>query len=398
MLNERYVALGRVRSVIRELFEYGIARKAEIGEENVFDFSLGNPCVPPPEEFERELSGLIAGGDALSLHGYTSAPGAPEARAAVAAYINSAFGCPVKAGDIYMTCGAAAAVTITLCALCGAGDEVLAFAPYFPEYKVFAGQAGAKFVAVPSLPGTFAPDVSALSAALTRKTKAVIINSPNNPSGVVYSADEIAAICSVLRRHSESTGSPVYLISDEPYRELVYGGAEVPYVMNFYDDSVVCYSFSKSLSVPGERIGYIALNPKAAQRDDLFAAVCGAGRALGYVCAPSLLQRACTRLMGRTSDISAYERNRDRLLSELERYGYEVVRPQGAFYLFVRSPEPDAAAFAERAKKFELLLVPSDDFGVKGYVRIAYCVGADMIERSLPAFRALAQSYGLNEK
>ena len=394
MLNQRCVKLGKVRSVIRELFEYGNARKAQIGEDKVFDFSLGNPSVPPPAELKEVMLDLINNSDPVALHGYTSAPGAPAVRQAVADYINKNFGSHVSAGDIYMTCGAAAALTITLCALCNAGDEVITFAPCFPEYSVFCGRAGAKLIMAETEADTFDIDISAFRSALSPKTKAVIINSPNNPGGVVYSAEKIAALCGALKEHSSKIASPVYLISDEPYRELVYGGEEVPYVMNYYDNSIVCYSFSKSLSVPGERIGYIAVNSLAEDRSDVFAAVCGAGRSLGYVCAPSLLQLACAKLLGRTSDISAYERNRNRLCAALEEYGYEVVRPQGAFYLFVKSLEPDANAFAERAKEFELLLVPGDDFGAKGYVRIAYCVSAEMIERSLPAFKALAESYG----
>lgn len=395
MLNKRCVKLGKVRSVIRELFEYGNARKAQIGEDKVFDFSLGNPSVPPPAELEEVMLDLIKNSDPVSLHGYTSAPGALNVRRAVADYINSHFGNHVAAGDIYMTCGAAAALTISLCALCNEGDEVITFTPCFPEYAVFAEQAGAKLVRVKSHGGTFEPDISALRAALSPKTKAVIINSPNNPSGVVYSEESIKALCAALEEHSGKLASPVYLISDEPYRELVYGGEKVPYVMNYYKNSLVCYSFSKSLSVPGERIGYIAVNSEAEEREDVFAAVCGAGRSLGYVCAPSLLQQVCARLIGKTSSLEAYRRNRDMLCSALEEYGYEVVKPQGAFYLFVKSLEPDANAFAERAKKFELLLVPGDDFGCDGYVRIAYCVSTDMLERSLPAFRALAESYGI---
>ena len=393
MLNQRCVQLGKVRSVIRELFEYGNARKAEIGEDKVFDFSLGNPSVPPPSELEEVMLGLIKNSDPVNLYGYTSAQGAPGVRRAVAEYINTNFGNHVTENDIYMTCGAAAALTITLCALCNEGDEVVTFVPCFPEYSVFAAQAGAQLIKVKTCGGTFDIDVAAFRSALTPKTKAVIINSPNNPSGVVYPESSIRALCDVLREHSAKLGSPVYLISDEPYRELVYGGEEVPYVMNYYKNSIVCYSFSKSLSVPGERIGYIAVCDGAEGADDLYAAVCGAGRSLGYVCAPSLLQFACAKMLGKTSDISVYKRNRDRLCSALEEYGYEVVKPQGAFYLFVRAMEEDAVAFAERAKQFELLLVPGDDFGCKGYVRIAYCVSPDMIERSLSAFRDLANSY-----
>ena len=397
MLNQRCVQLGKVRSVIRELFEYGNARKAEIGENKVFDFSLGNPSVPPPAEFEEVMLGLIKNSDPVNLYGYTSAQGAPGVRRAVAEYINTNFGNHVTENDIYMTCGAAAAITITLCALCNEGDEVITFVPCFPEYSVFAAQAGAQLIKVKTCGGTFDIDVAAFRSALTPKTKAVIINSPNNPSGVVYPESSIRALCDVLREHSAKLGSPVYLISDEPYRELVYGGEEVPYVMNYYKNSIVCYSFSKSLSVPGERIGYIAVNSEAEDRGNVYAAVCGAGRSLGYVCAPSLMQQVCAKLIGKTSDISAYERNRDVLCSALTSYGFGVVKPQGAFYLFLKSPEPDANAFAERAKKHELLLVPGDDFGAEGYVRIAYCVSPGMIERSLPAFRALAEEYKMKK-
>lgn len=396
MINQRYVKLGNVRSVIRELFEYGNARKREIGEENVFDFSLGNPSVPSPEEFNVALADMVEHTDPVALHGYTSAQGAPEVRTAVADYINGTFGSHVTPDLIYMTCGAAAALTITLCALCNEGDEVITFVPYFPEYAVFAAQAGAKLVPVSTEENTFDIDFATLSAALGAKTKAVIINSPNNPSGVVYPEESIKKLAAMLKEHSKKTGSPVYLIADEPYRELVYDGEKVPYVMNYYGDSIVCYSFSKSLSLPGERIGYIAVSKDAAEAESVFAAVCGAGRSLGYVCAPSLLQRAVIKFLGHTSDISVYKRNRDRLCSALESYGFTVVRPQGAFYLFVKALEEDDYAFCERAKQFELLLVPGEGFGGKGYVRIAYCVSPQMIERALPAFVKLAQSYGKN--
>lgn len=393
MINQRNVRLGKVRSVIRDLFEYGNRLKAEIGEENVYDFSLGNPSVPPPEEVKSALIRLLNEEEPVSLHGYTSAHGAADVRAAVADYIASNFGAKVSADDIYMTCGAAAALTITLCALCNKGDEVIAFAPFFPEYSVFAQQAGAKIVAVAGEEGTFQIDFAALKAALTPKTKAVIINSPNNPSGAVYSAQCIQKLCKLLYEHSAAINSPVYLISDEPYRELVYGGAEVPYVMNYYKNSIVCYSFSKSLSLPGERIGYIAVNGEMEQRAEVYAAVCGAGRSLGYVCAPALLQKLVREVIGKTSDISVYERNRNALCAALSEYGYKFVVPQGAFYLFVKSLEPSASAFSERAKKYNLLLVPSESFGVEGYVRICYCVSEDIVKRSLSAFKALAESY-----
>ncbi len=393
MINNRYVELGKVRSVIRELFEYGNKRKAQIGADNVFDFSLGNPNVPPPEIVDKTLMELLSSCDPVEMHGYTSAQGAADVRAAVAAYINRNFNANISLDDIYMTCGAAAAITITLCALCNGGDEVITFVPYFPEYTVFCGQAGAKLVPLRTKDGTFEIDFDNLEGAFTDRTKAVIINSPNNPSGVVYSEECIKRLCDILKARSKKTGKIIYLVSDEPYRELVYDGQKVPYVMNYYADSIVCYSFSKSLSLPGDRIGYIALSPSIKDKQDVYAAVCGAGRSLGYVCAPGLMQKLVSRVIGAVSDISVYKANRDRLCSALEEYGYDVVKPQGAFYLFVKALEENANAFAERAKGYELLLVPGDGFGCDGYVRISYCVSPDMIERSLPAFRALSQSY-----
>lgn len=393
MLNETNVKLGKVRSCIRELFEYGKKRKAEIGEENVFDFSLGNPSVPAPPEVKETLLDIITDTDPVELHGYTSAQGAVGVRTAIAGYTNRRFGTSLTADCIYMTCGAAASLTITLNALCNAGDEVITFAPYFPEYKVFTEHAGAKLIVVPGEEKTFQIDFDKLKEALSPKTKAVIINSPNNPSGVVYSEKTIKNLCAALKAHCQKTGNPVYLVSDEPYRELVFGGIKVPFVMNCYDRSIVCYSYSKSLSLPGERIGYVAVNNKMPEHAEVYAGVCGAGRALGFVCAPALFQKLVERVYDKTSDISVYKRNRDRLCGALESYGYTVVNPDGAFYAFIKSFEEDAKAFAERAKKYELLIVPGDDFGCKGYVRISYCVSPQTIEKSLPAFKALAESY-----
>ena len=393
MINQKSVQLGSVRSVIRELFEYGKARKAQIGEENVFDFSLGNPSVAPPAEVENALVDILTHGDPVAVHGYTSAQGDASVRAAVADYINANFSVGIGADNIYMTCGAAASLCIILNALLNEGDEVITIAPYFPEYKVFTEHARGKLVPVQGSEGTFQPDIAAIKGAITPHTKAVLINSPNNPSGVVYTEESIKQLCKVLQECKDN-GQTIYLISDEPYRELVFGGVKVPYIMNYYADSIVCYSFSKSLSLPGERIGYIAVNPAMCNAGEVYAAICGAGRALGYVCAPSLFQLIIPRVIGKTSDISVYERNRDVLSAALQSYGYEVVKPDGAFYLFVKSLEPDSDAFAERAKEHELLIVSAKSFGVEGYVRISYCVSPDMIARSLPAFKALAESYG----
>lgn len=394
MINQKSVQLGSVRSVIRELFEYGKKRKAQIGEDNVFDFSLGNPSVPPPAQVEEALENVLKTRDPVQVHGYTSAQGDASVRSAIAGYISKNYGVPQTADLIYMTCGAAASLAITFNALLNAGDEVITVAPYFPEYKVFCEHAGGVLVPVKGEAGTFQPDIAAVRAAITPKTKAVLINSPNNPSGVVYSEERITQLCKVLKECKER-GQTIYLIADEPYRELVFGGVKVPYIMNYYDESIVCYSFSKSLSLPGERIGYIAIAPAMRNAGEVYAAVCGAGRALGYVCAPALFQLIIPEVLGLTADISVYERNRDTLSAALESYGFTVVRPDGAFYLFVQSPEPDSDAFAERAKEHELLIVSAKSFGVEGYVRISYCVSPEMIARSLPAFRALALSYGL---
>ena len=394
-MNQRMYALGSRRSVIREIFEFGKQRAQEVGKENVFDFSLGNPSVNPPRIVADTLAELVREEDQTALHGYTSAQGDLSVRRAIADYIRTAHGAEADPDFIYMTCGAAASLTITLSALCNEGDEVITFAPYFTEYKVFTETAGASLVALDSDPDTFQIDFDLLEKAINEKTAAVLVNSPNNPSGVVYGEETVKRLAKLLEEKSAQFGRTIYLITDEPYRELVYGGVKVPYLTNYYPHTIVCYSYSKSLSLPGERIGYIFVNPAAKDATALYLAVCGAGRALGYVCAPSLFQKLIARCQGVTSDVSVYERNRDTLAGALRSYGFRCVQPDGAFYLFVKSPEPDAYAFCERAKKYNLLLVPGDDFGCKGYVRIAYCVSHEMIERSLPAFEKLAKEYSL---
>ena len=394
-MNQRMYALGSRRSVIREIFEFGKQRAQEVGKENVFDFSLGNPSVNPPRIVADTLAELVREEDQTALHGYTSAQGDLSVRRAIADYIRTAHGAEADPDFIYMTCGAAASLTITLSALCNEGDEVITFAPYFTEYKVFTETAGASLVALDSDPDTFQIDFDLLEKAVCEKTAAVLVNSPNNPSGVVYGEETVKRLAKLLEEKSAQFGRTIYLITDEPYRELVYGGVKVPYLTNYYPHTIVCYSYSKSLSLPGERIGYIFVNPAAKDAKALYLAVCGAGRALGYVCAPSLFQKLIARCQGVTSDVSVYERNLDTLAGALRGYGFRCVQPDGAFYLFVKSPEPDAYAFCERAKKYNLLLVPGDDFGCKGYVRIAYCVSHEMIERSLPAFEKLAKEYSL---
>lgn len=393
MVSDKMLELGRHRSVIREIFEYGNQRRAQIGAQNVFDFSLGNPSVPAPQIVTDTLQKLIAETPAAALHAYTSAPGDMQVRETVAQYVRDTFGFAANAKHIYMTVGAAASLSVTLTALVEDGDEVIAFAPYFPEYRVFVQRTGAKFVPVKSAEGTFQIDGEALAAAINAHTKAVIVNSPNNPTGAVLTEQSIKRLSTILRAKSEEYGHPIYLISDEPYRELVYDNTPVPYLPLYYRDTVVCYSFSKSLSLPGERIGYILVSSKMEDADLVFDAVCGAGRALGYVCAPSLFQQLVKECLGHTADVAVYDENRKLLYDALTEYGFEAVNPDGAFYLFLKSPEPDANAFCEKAKAFELLLVPGDDFGCPGYVRIAYCVTTQQVRRSLPAFRQLAKLY-----
>lgn len=393
-INKKMVALGTVRSVIREIFEYGNKRAKEIGRENIFDFSLGNPSVPAPDSVDSTIKDLLENTSSTVLHGYTSAQGDEKVRTLISDDIRSRFGADVTKDDIYMTCGAAASLTVTLNALVCDGDEVVVIAPFFPEYKVFAENAGAKLVVVPADTEKFQIDFDAFEKALSPKTKAVIINTPGNPTGVVLTPDCIKKLCSVLTEKSKEFGNIIYLIADEPYRELVYDDkTEVPYLINEYDASVICYSFSKSLSLPGERIGYIAIGRNMPDNREIYAAVCGAGRALGFVCAPSMMQRVVSSCLGMTSDLSVYKTNRDLLYNSLTEYGFECVHPDGAFYLFMKAPSGDATAFCESAKKYELLLVPSDSFGCSGYVRISYCVSTDMIKRALPAFRKLAEEW-----
>ena len=392
MFNKDMYALGSKRSSIRELFEYGKKRAEEVGEDGVFDFSLGNPNVPSPACVKEALLSL-ANDDSAALHGYTSAHGDKGVREAIAANIRERFGANVQADNIYMTCGAAASLCITLRALCEDNDEFVIIAPYFPEYKVFIEAQGGKVVCAPCNEKDFQIDINALKSAITSRTKAVIVNSPNNPCGVIYDQNTVQSLCDVLSKKSKEYGRPIFIISDEPYRELAYDNIRVPYIMNYYADSVVCYSYSKSLSLPGERIGYIAVNPEAKNSSELYLAICGAGRALGYVCAPSTYQRVVEKCVNALPDISAYKRNRDLIYDSLTSIGYECVHPDGAFYLFVKALEEDANRFADNAKQLGLLLVPSDDFGIKGYVRIAYCVSHDMIARSIPVFEKLYNLY-----
>lgn len=394
-INEKMYELGSKRSVIREIFEYSKKRAQEIGAENVFDFSLGNPSVPAPNCVNEAIVELLKTEDPTLLHGYTSAQGDLSVRKAIADDINKKFNANLTPDLIYMTCGAAASLTISLKAVLNAGEEVIAFAPYFTEYKVFVENANGVLVKCNPEDITFQIDLEHFNSLINKNTRAVILNSPNNPSGVVYTEETIKNVCKILEEKQKEYGKEIYLIVDEPYRELVYGNVKVPYLMNYYDNAIVCYSFSKSLSLPGERIGYIAVNPKMSKKTEVYLSVCGAGRSLGYVCAPSLFQQVVKKTIGATTDVKIYEENRNILLNSLTEYGYTCVNPDGAFYLFVKALEKDANAFAEKAKKYEILVVPCDDFGVEGYVRIAYCVDKERIVNSLPAFKKLAKDYGV---
>lgn len=392
MLNETMYELGSKSSVIRELFAYGLERKKVVGADKVYDFSLGNPSIPAPVEVKQALMELLEE-PAEVLHGYSPASGDPEVRRVLAESVNRRFGTNFTADNFYMTVGAAASLNISINAVANPGDDFITFAPFFPEYTVWVENAKANMVVTPADTKSFQIDFDAFEKLLSPKTKGIIINSPNNPSGVVYSEETVKRLAALLEQKQKEYGTTIYLITDEPYREIVYDGVTVPYVTKYYANTIVCYSYSKSLSLPGERIGYIIVPDEVEDSKRVMAAVAGAGRALGYVCAPVLFQRAVAKCVDVTGDISAYAKNRDLLYKGLTELGYECVRPQGAFYLFVKSPEPDANAFSERAKKYDLLIVPSDSFGCPGYVRISYCVSEKTIVDSMPAFEKLIKEY-----
>ena len=391
-INEASRAYGAQKSSIREISAYANARKAEIGAENVFDFSLGNPSIPAPDAVRASIERALAL-PATQLHGYTPASGLPAVREAVAASLCRRFGeKTASAGDLYLTCGAAASLSITFHAIVNPGDEVIVIAPYFPEYRVWIETAGATCVEVMADAKTFQIDVAAVAAAITPRTRAVVINTPNNPVGSVYSRENLEELAAALRDAEKRLGTAITIVSDEPYREITYG-AEVPWVPALYDRTIVCYSYSKSLSLPGERIGWVLVPPTSPEHDDLVFAVAGAGRKLGFVCAPALFQRVLADCVDCPTDVEAYAENRRALTEGLSRLGYEFIEPEGAFYLWVKALEPDANAFFERARALELLPVPSDSFGCTGWVRVGYCVSHETIVNSMPAWEKLAASY-----
>ena len=391
MINKNMYALGANRSCIRELFEYGRQRAALVGAENVFDYSLGNPSIPAPAGVNEAIRAVLEEMPSLAIHGYTSAPGDLPLRQAVADDLNQRYDAGVRPGDLFIGCGAAPELVSVIRALAVENSEFIAVAPFFPEYRPFVESSGGKLVVVPADIPNFQIDFAALEAALNANTQAIILNSPNNPAGTVYTAETLGKLAALLEKKSAEFGKTIYIISDEPYRELVYGGVIAPWIPGIYDSTIVCYSWSKSLSLPGERIGYVYVPEKCADHDDLYAAIAGAARAGGHVCAPSLIQKVIARCVQLRPDLQAYDENRRLLSDALRSYGYEMARPDGAFYLFVKAPGGSSKDFSEKAKLQDLLLVPGDDFGCPEYFRICYCVSRDLIERSLPIFEKLVK-------
>ena len=392
MIAEKMYELGTRKSTIRTIFEFGRQRAAVVGEENIFDFSLGNPNVPTPDFVRDAAVDILQNMEPSAVHGYTVAPGNPTVRQTVAESINQRFGTDFGAKNLFITAGAAAAITISFKALAEPDDEFIAFAPYFPEYKCFVESVGGKLVVVPAQIEDFQINFDEFIKLINRNTKAVIVNSPNNPAGTVYSLDTIKKLADILNQKSKEFGKPIFIISDEPYREIAYD-VDVPYIPNYYDNTLVCYSFSKSFSLPGERIGYIVVPNKIVEFDRIYGAIAGAARVLTHVNAPSLWQLVIAKCAGKPSDISTYRKNAKLLYDGLIDAGFECVKPQGAFYLFPKTLEPDDYAFCERAKKYDLLLVPGNDFGCAGHFRAAYCIKTETIERSLPLFKKLAAEY-----
>ena len=393
MVNQTCYQLGSAPSMIRELFAYGLQKAAELGPENVYDYSLGNPSIPAPSKVEQSIRDILSEVDSIKIHGYSMAAGFDSTRQAIADNLNRRFGLDIKAGELFLTCGAAPALISVIKALAVTPEsEIMAIAPFFPEYRPFAESNGAKLVVVPADTESFQINMSALEAHMTPHTQAIIINSPNNPSGVVYTRQTLQTLAELLTAKSKEYGHPIYIIADEPYRELVYGGVEVPFIPTVYPNTIVCYSYSKSLSLPGERIGYVYVPAFAADSAKVYAAVGGAARAMGHVCPPTLMQLVIERCADELPDLAAYDENRILLYAALTEMGYSCAKPDGAFYLFVKAPNGDAVAFSQKAKlEQNLLVVPGDGFGCPGYLRLSYCVSNDMIRRSLPAFRAMIE-------
>ena len=395
MVNQEYYNLGTAPSVIRQLFAYGLEQAAKVGPEKVYDYSLGNPSIPAPKKVNESIKKIVDEMDSIKLHGYSMAAGFDTARAAVAKDLAERFGLDVKASELFFTCGAAPALVSIIKALTVNSDsEIMVVAPFFPEYRPFITANGAKMVMVHADTEAFQIHLDEVEKRITANTQGIIINSPNNPSGVVYTEETLKGLAALLECKSAEYGHPIYIIADEPYRELVYGGVKVPFIPCLYKNTIVCYSYSKSLSLPGERIGYVYVPGFADDSHDVYAAISGAARIMGHVCPPTLMQKVIEYCAEERPDLVAYDENRNLLYNSLTEMGYECAKPDGAFYLFVKAPNGDANAFSEKAKLgHNLLVVPADGFGCPGFFRLSYCVSNDMIRRSLPAFKAMIESY-----
>ena len=387
MLVQKYKDMLSGKSVIRELSEFATARGQEIGYENVFDYSLGNPSVPAPREFTDEMIRMLTQMGTNELHGYSPSLGITGVREAVATSLEKRFGLPYRKEHIFMAVGAAGALAHAFRLVTEPGDEILTFAPYFPEYGPYVNLTGAVLKVVPPDTESFQIHFAKFEEMLTEKVMAVLINTPNNPSGVVYSAETLERMADLLRKKSAEYGHTIYLISDEPYREIVFQGVDAPCVSAFYDDTIMCYSFSKSLSVPGERIGYVAVNPACRDAEDMVY-MCGQiSRGIGHNCPPSIIQMAVAKVLDKTADLSVYETNMNLLYHEMTELGFTCVKPGGTFYIFPRALEEDAKEFCRKALQYDLILVPGDTFGAPGYFRMAYCIDTEKVERSLEALR-----------
>ena len=395
MVNQEYYNLGTAPSIIRQLFAYGLEQAAKVGADKVYDYSLGNPSIPAPKKVNESIKKIVDEMDSIKLHGYSMAAGFDTARAAVAKDLANRFGLDVKASELFFTCGAAPAlISIIKALIVDADSEIMAVAPFFPEYRPFVNANGGKLVVVPADTKAFQIHLDEVEKRITKNTQGIIINSPNNPSGVVYTEETLKGLAALLERKSAEYGHPIYIIADEPYRELVYGGVKVPFIPCLYKNTIVCYSYSKSLSLPGERIGYVYVPGFAEDSAAVYAAIAGAARIMGHVCPPTLMQKVIEYCAEERPDLVAYDENRNLLYNSLREMGYECAKPDGAFYLFVKAPNGDANAFSEKAKlEHNLLVVPADGFGCPGYFRLSYCVANDMIQRSLPAFKAMIESY-----
>ncbi|MGN0373283.1 MAG: pyridoxal phosphate-dependent aminotransferase [Enterocloster sp.] len=395
MISEKMKPLVNNNSAIRAMFEEGKRLAAIYGAENVYDFSLGNPNVPAPESVNRAICDILKEEPSTFVHGYMSNAGFEDVRAAIADSLNRRFGTSFHQNNILMTVGAASGLNVALKTLINPGDEVITFAPYFLEYGNYVRNYDGTLVVISPNTVDFQPNLKEFEEKINSRTKAVIINTPNNPTGVVYSAETLTKMADILRAKEEELGTQIVLISDEPYRELAYDGVEVPYVTPFYHNTVICYSYSKSLSLPGERIGYLVIPDELTDSSEVFNAAAIANRVMGAVNAPSLIQRVVMRCVDEQVNLEAYDRNRNLLYGGLKDMGFECIKPQGAFYLFVKAPEPDDKQFCNRCKEHNILVVPGSSFACPGYVRISYCVSYEQIERSLPAFKKVAEEYGL---